>query len=554
MMNNEKLKLYSIELLNGHLPNCLPDELTNIIQYISSLIGASNSPSIEQIRKILKALNNERLFKATSELAQSWRLKCGLDLVIEKHYIMALIELGNLDEAEKNLAKIIPYANRLNNQQAKIELGEYQGQQARIAKQRFILFDDIDSLDKAIKLYATRYRSNGRPYYHGINVVALVAAQERLEANLEISEDIKLPTLAEQILKDILDKVARGDDSPWLFSSASEAYLALNQCDLAELWLYRFLQHPLTYPFHIESYSRQLREIWQGNALRNLNCADKLSRIIDQYVMRTQKRWSISSEMLKTAHRDPQSYEKNFSGERTFTVNMIRQMLEKCASIGCVTNGIGQRLGTGFLVSANTFGLGAADELVFVTNSHVISDNIKDAITPSEAWVTFELECVVKGHPILHKVSSQVLFTSPPGIPGITSGDKLDVTVVKLMTWPKGGLALRTNDSLPIPSPKTKVFIVGHPSGDALQLSLHDTELLDVCDEERLLHYRTPTEPGSSGSPVFNMNWEVVALHHAGSSVMPHLHGKGEYEANEGISIHSIREAISIRNSSDKIG
>lgn len=543
-MNEEKLTRLTSELLEGGVPDCLPDDFSNIIQYINHLLGTLNSPPVEKIRKALIALNNHRLFKVAKELAYSWRSKFGLDLLVEKSYITALIELGDLDEAEQSLAKVIPYATSLNTQQAKIELGEYQGQQARIAKQRYVLFDDIDSLDKAIKLYALRYHNNSRPYYHGINIIALVAIQERLDIGLEIADDLKLPKLAEDILNDVLNRVMKGDDSQWLFATASEAYLALNQCDLAELWLYRFLQHTLTRPFHIESYSRQLREIWHGNALRNTSCADKLSRIIDQYVMRTQKRWSISTEMLKTVHVDPKALEKNFSGERTFTVNMIRRMLEKCASIGCVTDKSGHRVGTGFLVSAQSLNLGINQELVFVTNSHVISDSIAGAVSPSDAWVTFELECVVKGQPISHKVLSPVMFTSPPGNLGVTSGEMLDVTVVKLKTWPKGGLPLSVNDNLPIPSPRTKVFIVGHPSGDALQLSLHDTELLDICDEERLLHYRTPTEPGSSGSPVFNMNWEVVALHHAGSSIMPQLHGKGEYEANEGISIRAIREAI----------
>jgi V8-like Glu-specific endopeptidase len=30
------------------------------------------------------------------------------------------------------------------------------------------------------------------------------------------------------------------------------------------------------------------------------------------------------------------------------------------------------------------------------------------------------------------------------------------------------------------------------------------------------VHYLTDTLKGSSGSPVFNSNWEVVALHHRG--------------------------------------
>jgi V8-like Glu-specific endopeptidase len=52
------------------------------------------------------------------------------------------------------------------------------------------------------------------------------------------------------------------------------------------------------------------------------------------------------------------------------------------------------------------------------------------------------------------------------------------------------------------------------------------------------VHYHAWTEPGSGGSPVFNANWEVIALHHK-------RNGKaGRYAANEGISILSIRQAI----------
>jgi hypothetical protein len=42
---------------------------------------------------------------------------------------------------------------------------------------------------------------------------------------------------------------------------------------------------------------------------------------------------------------------------------------------------------------------------------------------------------------------------------------------------------------------------------------------------------------------VFNQDWEVVALHHAGSQACPRLAGNGTYEANEGITLQSIRRA-----------
>src|SRR5262249_23055923 len=35
-------------------------------------------------------------------------------------------------------------------------------------------------------------------------------------------------------------------------------------------------------------------------------------------------------------------------------------------------------------------------------------------------------------------------------------------------------------------------------------------------DLDKFAHYETDTEQGSSGSPVFNDQWEVIALHHSG--------------------------------------
>ena len=56
--------------------------------------------------------------------------------------------------------------------------------------------------------------------------------------------------------------------------------------------------------------------------------------------------------------------------------------------------------------------------------------------------------------------------------------------------------------------------IIQHPSGERKQLALRENQVVDVLDN--FLHYRTDTSPGSSGSPVFNDQWEIVALHHSG--------------------------------------
>jgi endonuclease G len=57
------------------------------------------------------------------------------------------------------------------------------------------------------------------------------------------------------------------------------------------------------------------------------------------------------------------------------------------------------------------------------------------------------------------------------------------------------------------------VTIIQHPGGEKKQVALRENRIVDLV--ELFLHYETDTEPGSSGSPVFNDQWEVVALHHA---------------------------------------
>jgi V8-like Glu-specific endopeptidase len=58
------------------------------------------------------------------------------------------------------------------------------------------------------------------------------------------------------------------------------------------------------------------------------------------------------------------------------------------------------------------------------------------------------------------------------------------------------------------------VTIIQHPGGERKQIALRENQIVDVLTD--YLHYKTDTAPGSSGSPVFNDQWEMVALHHSG--------------------------------------
>jgi V8-like Glu-specific endopeptidase len=46
--------------------------------------------------------------------------------------------------------------------------------------------------------------------------------------------------------------------------------------------------------------------------------------------------------------------------------------------------------------------------------------------------------------------------------------------------------------------------------------------------------------PGSSGAPVFNDSWEVIAIHHGGGDLQVNAKGKKRF-INEGILMSAIR-------------
>ncbi|WP_233508238.1 trypsin-like serine peptidase [Spongiactinospora gelatinilytica] len=73
------------------------------------------------------------------------------------------------------------------------------------------------------------------------------------------------------------------------------------------------------------------------------------------------------------------------------------------------------------------------------------------------------------------------------------------------------------------------VNIIGHPNGRLKEISIRENRLEVRLDA--FIQYQADTEPGSSGSPVFNDQWEVTALHHSG---VPETDDKGRILRHDG--------------------
>ena len=81
---------------------------------------------------------------------------------------------------------------------------------------------------------------------------------------------------------------------------------------------------------------------------------------------------------------------------------------------------------------------------------------------------------------------------------------------------------------------------IQHANGAPKAVVVRENRLVTVL--ENFVHYTTDTECGASGSPVFNDEWKVVALHHAG---VPDKDHPGEFVANEGVRLSSIARKVS---------
>jgi V8-like Glu-specific endopeptidase len=88
-----------------------------------------------------------------------------------------------------------------------------------------------------------------------------------------------------------------------------------------------------------------------------------------------------------------------------------------------------------------------------------------------------------------------------------------------------------------------RVNIVQHPGGGPTQISFFSNLVVYVGGGR--VQYLTDTLPGSSGSPVLDRDWNVVALHHSGGWLTePGSDPKNTFYRNEGILIDNVIDGL----------
>lgn len=167
--------------------------------------------------------------------------------------------------------------------------------------------------------------------------------------------------------------------------------------------------------------------------------------------------------------------------------------------------------GTGFVIAPD----------LLMTNHHVIANQEQ----AEQTEYTFNYQLDINGQ----ECETQTVQALPGGV--FYTNAALDYTVVLLKDAPLCGSPLVLK-SQPM-RPGDRVAIIQHPGGHLKKISMQNNFV--AYADASIVQYTTSTEPGSSGSPVFNDKFQVVAIHHSGGDLTEPSTGR-RYLRNAGTS------------------
>jgi hypothetical protein len=191
--------------------------------------------------------------------------------------------------------------------------------------------------------------------------------------------------------------------------------------------------------------------------------------------------------------------------------------------------------GTGFLVGKD----------LVLTNQHVIAPIVKGAVARQDVTCRFDYRQAIDGTPVVRETIVGLHDTKwledsrPPsqadedpqlGEPG---AEEFDYALVRLADavgdLPIGGATadpqaaprgwIDGTANAPAVVQGNQLFLLQHPAGDALQLSIGSVEKFNNGGTR--MRHTANSRTGSSGAPCLNADLQLVALHHAHDPAFP---------------------------------
>lgn len=463
------------------------------------------------------------------------------EIELRRRLAQSLIEMGDVTLAIGNLLDLLAEAKGnlevdpspdqvLEHKQLRKELPEIEGLLGRAYKKLYVdarptrQAPRVEDYQRAHDYYLQAYKAEGGGVFHGVNLIALEAFRDTVTQDVLFTNNPVLQAHADSILSAIDDQTR----DPWELASRAEALLAKGRNGEARSALEAYLKHEKTTVFMVQSTRRQFREMWRLTP--DVPPGKTILPMLD--AIYAQKGGPLDIERMLQSGVDLESV---LADTRFQPLEWLRTALARARSIARVGRKpqratTRQASGTGFLVDGSKIHDSLNGLPLLLTNAHVATSMNEvreryptlDALPIEETRVAF-----LEGGGGVSKSIGVVKewYTSPPM--------EFDATLLQLESKPGGVTAAPLAEDDVVKN--DRVNILGHPGGDEMAVSLQDNRVIKV--EAPKLFYRTPTEHGSSGSPIFDQAWRLVGLHHAG----PDFSKSG---ANEGLLMESVFAAI----------
>jgi len=539
------------------------------------LTDASVMIEANATNSLMDSLRSARSFDLLNRSAESLIARGDGSARTRRLYGQALIETEHPSAAIDVLTTTLQHADLPQE-----ERDEVQGLLGRAHKQIYV--DHVRSaaaglalrgrfgaeLTRAIAHYAAAFdpQNAGHNYWQGINLVALLRLAKA--DGVSIPQGLDAEAISRSLVT-ALEGQTQSDPDPWKLATVGEAYLALGNLEKAGQYLGQFARSDKVDAFLLSGTVRQLEQVWRIKAgsggagpilaaLKAALAAKEGSVITLDGVERQLLSLPESSETRRL-------FETTVPGGKFVQLAVLQSIVRCGSAVAAIRSPAFDTIGTGFLLNGKDLCDDLENAQYLLTNAHVLWDakqgpGDQGALAPGQAKISFETEAK-DGTTQLYSCEKEAVWQSP--------SSEFDATLVKL-TKPVAHITpLKVSDGkkpLVVEDAEkgvagTSLAVLGHPKGGNLAISVlgdltkMSGTLVDMgprstdASDPVYLRYRTPTEPGNSGSPVFETDsWNVVALHHAGfdpDSGRPRLAGKpGRDLANEGIAIESIRRSL----------
>lgn len=281
--------------------------------------------------------------------------------------------------------------------------------------------------------------------------------------------------------------------------------------DRADLSWFNILTEANQHNNGVERIIKAAMKVYEGDA--------ELKSILDHNIYYTTQ---VSRETLDI-EVDGRQLEKlmNPAVSTLVDVSFLEIGLTRARAVGKVENELRRSNGSGFMIEGGWL----------ITNHHVVA-------TPEEAVsarLVLNYQLTVDNNPMPPRY-----YQLDPNNSGFHTSEKNDWTAIRI----KGPLddGESTIRLAPVSvAIKDRVNVIQHPGGSYKKIAWNASPVVAIGKGR--IQYTTDTDEGSSGSPVFDRHWNVVAVHHAGGNLKL-IGSTRDYYCNQGIDINVVIDEL----------